>query len=110
MPDLSDEHVDRLKENMLKVEDLSKRLIEVMASKKNHTPALDGPNQELFARAATAYWADALQNPAKLMEQQIEYWGKSVLNFAAAQQALLNHEEDAGAHLTKDKRFSNPMW
>ncbi|MGV6805986.1 MAG: PHA/PHB synthase family protein [Ruegeria sp.] len=110
MPDLSDEHIERLKENMLKVEDLSKRLIEVMASKKNHTPALDGPNQELFARAATAYWAEALQNPAKLLEQQIEYWGKSVLNFAAAQQALMSGEEDATEASVKDKRFSNPLW
>jgi len=110
MPDLSDEHVERLKENLLKVEDLSKRLIEVMASKKAHTPALDGPNQELFARAATAYWAEALQNPAKLLEQQLEYWGKSVLNFAAAQQALLAGEGEADEAPTKDKRFSNPLW
>ncbi|WP_170402166.1 PHA/PHB synthase family protein [Ruegeria arenilitoris] len=110
MPDLSDEHVERLKENMLKVEDLSKRLIEVMASKKGHTPALDGPNQELFARAATAYWAEALQNPAKLLEQQLEYWGKSVLNFAAAQQALLAGEGEADEAPSKDKRFSNPLW
>ncbi|WP_170523045.1 PHA/PHB synthase family protein [Ruegeria arenilitoris] len=110
MPDLSDEHVERLKENMLKVEDLSKRLIEVMASKKAHTPALDGPNQELFARAATAYWAEALQNPAKLLEQQLEYWGKSVLNFAAAQQALLAGEGEADEAPSKDKRFSNPLW
>ncbi|WP_170372204.1 PHA/PHB synthase family protein [Ruegeria arenilitoris] len=110
MPDLSDEHVERLKENMLKVEDLSKRLIEVMASKKAHTPALDGPNQELFAKAATAYWAEALQNPAKLLEQQLEYWGKSVLNFAAAQQALLAGEGEADEAPTKDKRFSNPLW
>ncbi|MFD0909177.1 PHA/PHB synthase family protein [Ruegeria arenilitoris] len=110
MPDLSDEHVERLKENMLKVEDLSKRLIEVMASKKAHTPALDGPNQELFAKAATAYWAEALQNPAKLLEQQLEYWGKSVLNFAAAQQALLAGEGEAEEAPTKDKRFSNPLW
>ncbi|WP_170338286.1 PHA/PHB synthase family protein [Ruegeria arenilitoris] len=110
MPDLSDEHVERLKENMLKVEDLSKRLIEVMASKKAHTPALDGPNQELFARAATAYWAEALQNPAKLLEQQLEYWGKSVLNFAAAQQALMAGEGEADEAPSKDKRFSNPLW
>ncbi|WP_170587429.1 PHA/PHB synthase family protein [Ruegeria arenilitoris] len=110
MPDLSDEHVERLKENMLKVEDLSKRLIEVMASKKAHTPALDGPNQELFAKAATAYWVEALQNPAKLLEQQLEYWGKSVLNFAAAQQALLAGEGEAEEAPTRDKRFSNPLW
>ena len=110
MPELSDEHVERLKENMLKVDDLSKRLIEVMASKKTHTAALDAPNQEIFAKAATAYWADALQNPAKLLEQQLEYWGKSVLNFAAAQQSLLAGEVEEDETPAKDKRFSNPLW
>ncbi|NOE36401.1 MULTISPECIES: alpha/beta hydrolase [unclassified Ruegeria] len=110
MPDVSDEHIERLKENMEKVEQLSKRLIEVMATKKPHTPALDGPNQELFARAATAYWAEAWQNPAKLLEQQIEFWGKSVLNFAEAQRALTKGEADDEISSPGDKRFSNPLW
>ncbi len=110
MPDVSEEHIERLKENMEKVEQLSKRLIEAMASKKSHTPALDGPNQELFARAATAYWAEAWQNPAKLLEQQIEFWGKSVLNFAEAQQALTSGEVEDEEPKSGDKRFSNPLW
>ena len=109
-PDLSDEHIERLKENLAKVEDLSKRLVEVMAGKKSHTPALDGPNQELFAKAATAYWAEAMQNPAKLLEHQIEFWGKSVLNFAEAQQVLSKGEPDTEDKLPEDRRFSNPMW
>jgi polyhydroxyalkanoate synthase len=110
MPDVSEEHIERIKENMEKVEQLSKRLIEIMASKKSHTPALDGPNQELFARAATAYWADAWQNPAKLLEQQIEFWGKSVLNFAEAQKALTTGEVETEESKPGDKRFSNPLW
>ncbi len=110
MGQVNEEHIERIKENLEKVEALSKRLIEVMASKKAHAPALDGPNQELYARAATAYWTDALQNPAKLLEQQIEYWGKSVLNFAEAQQALTTGEVNADEPKSKDKRFSNPLW
>lgn len=110
MSDISEEHVEQLKENMEKVEALSKRLVEVMAVKKPHTPALDGPNQELFARAATAYWSEAWQNPAKLLEQQIEYWGKSVLNFAEAQQAMTTGEVEDNEATPSDKRFSNPLW
>ncbi|MEX0306694.1 MAG: PHA/PHB synthase family protein [Ruegeria sp.] len=109
-PKLTEEHIERLKENMGKVEELSKRLVEVMAGKTPHTPALDGPNQELFAKAATAYWTEAWQNPTKLLEQQIEYWGKSVLNFAEAQKALTSDEDEEPETPTKDKRFSNPMW
>ncbi|MEN8742744.1 MAG: class I poly(R)-hydroxyalkanoic acid synthase, partial [Phaeobacter gallaeciensis] len=106
----SPEHIDRLKENLEKVEHLSKRLVEVMASKKPHHPGLDGPNQELFARAATSYWASMLQNPAKLLEHQIEYWGKSVLNFAEAQQALAGQQDGEGDDAPSDRRFTNPMW
>jgi len=108
--EVTEEHIERLKENMDKVEQLSKRLIEVMAVKKHHTPALDGPNQELFARAATAYWTEAMQNPSRLLEQQIEYWGKSVLNFAEAQQAVATGEVEDSESKSGDKRFSNPLW
>ncbi len=108
--ELTEEHLERLKENMNKVEALSKRLVEVMAGKKAHNPALDGPNQDLFAKAATAYLTEAWQNPAKLLEHQIEYWGKSVMNFAEAQQALTKGEVADDETRPRDKRFSNPMW
>uniref|UniRef100_UPI001479EE1D PHA/PHB synthase family protein n=1 Tax=Ruegeria atlantica TaxID=81569 RepID=UPI001479EE1D len=109
-PELTPEHLERLKENMDKVEVLSKRLVDVMSGKKGHNPALDGPNQELYAKAASAYWAEAMQNPAKLLEQQIEFWGQSVLNFAEAQQALVGGEAEDTASAPRDKRFSNPLW
>ncbi|MEX0320446.1 MAG: PHA/PHB synthase family protein [Ruegeria sp.] len=109
-PQVTDEHIERLKENMEKVEALSKRLVDVMAGKTPHTPALDGPNQELFAKAATAYFAEAWQNPAKILEHQIEYWGKSVLNFAEAQQAMAKGEIETDESAPKDRRFANPMW
>ncbi|RBW57514.1 alpha/beta hydrolase [Ruegeria sp. A3M17] len=109
-PELSLEHLERLKENMDKVEELSKRLVDAMSGKKGHNPALDGPNQELYAKAASAYWAEAMHNPARLMEKQIEFWGQSVLNFAEAQQALVGGEAEEPASGPRDKRFSNPLW
>lgn len=103
------ETFDRLADNMNKVEELSKRLVDVMSHRKMHNPGLDAPSNELFAKAATSYWTHAMQNPSKLMEQQIEYWGKTVMHFAEAQQALAKGEpaDDNGP---KDRRFSNPMW
>ncbi len=107
----SPEHIERLKENMERVDQLSQKLVEIMASKKGHHPGLDGPNQELFARAATSYWTEILQNPAKLMEQQVEFWGKSVLNFAEAQQVLAAQGDEEGAKTSpQDRRFGNPLW
>jgi polyhydroxyalkanoate synthase len=104
------EHIEKLKKNMNNVEALSQRLIEVMAQKKTHNAALDGPNQDLFARAATAYWAEAVQNPARLLEQQIEFWGKSVMNFAEAQQIMASDSAADAAATPGDRRFANPMW
>lgn len=107
----SGEHLDRLKDNMRRVEELSRRLIDVMAHRKSHHPALDGPKQDLFAKAAAAYWTEAVQDPAKIIEHQIQYWSKSVLHFVEAQQALargkLQPPADPGP---SDRRFSNPLW
>ncbi|WP_425045585.1 PHA/PHB synthase family protein [Primorskyibacter sp. S87] len=111
-PELSGESIERLKENMTKVEGLSKRLVEIMSQKTSHNPGLNAPNHELFAKAATAYWANAVQNPTKLLEQQIAYWGETVMNFADAQQALANSLNQEGETEAKsaDRRFANPMW
>ncbi len=108
---LSGEHLERLTENMQKVEQLSQRLLGAMSNKPGHNAGLNAPNQDLFAKAATAYWADAMQNPSKMLEQQIAYWGKSVMHFVEAQEALakgkLQAPVDPGP---KDRRFNNPMW
>ncbi|MGR3758954.1 PHA/PHB synthase family protein [Roseobacteraceae bacterium NS-SX3] len=107
----SPEHIERLKENMQRVEQLSKRLMEILAKKRPPNPAIEAPNQELFARAASAYWAGVIQNPAKLLEQQIEFWGKSVMNFAEAQRMLAEQgSEDGEEAAPRDRRFAHPMW
>jgi polyhydroxyalkanoate synthase len=108
---------ERLTENLSKVETLSKRLIEVMTNSSTHNKALDGPDQELFAKAATSYWTQAMANPAKLMEQQLEYWGKSVAQFAEAQKAMTDSApktpaatSPAATKPVDDRRFANPLW
>ena len=58
--EMSGEALERLSENLTKVEALSQRLIDVMSNKKGHNAALNGPDQELFSKAATAYWAEAV--------------------------------------------------
>ncbi len=106
----SGESVGRLKENLERVETLSKRLLDIMAQKRGHHPGLDGPNQELFARAASSYWTGMLQNPSRLMSQQVEFWSKSVHNFAEAQKTVGGKMPDAEDGPSKDRRFQNPLW
>ena len=110
--DFSNVPGERLTENLAKVEALTKRLVGVMSNRSSHNSALDGPDQELFARAATSWWAQAIADPARLMEKQVEYWGKSVEHFAQAQKAMTLSGQDVNAEAvkSKDRRFSNPLW
>ncbi len=101
--------VERLTNNLGKVEALSKRLIEVMSNRTTHNAALDGPDQELFSRAMTAYWSKTLTDPGRLMQQQLEYWGRSVAHFAEMQNTMAGRTKPAGEK-TGDPRFANPMW
>lgn len=107
----SGDSVDLLKENLERVEALSKRLIDILAQRRPHNPGLDAPNHELFTRAATSYWASIAQDPTKLMAHQVEYWGKTVKNFSQAQK-LLSGQALEGVEKSQetDRRFANPMW
>lgn len=107
----SAETMARMTQNLQKVEELRARLAHVMTHRSTHQPSLDGPNQELFARAAQAYMKEAMSNPAKLIEHQLEYWTKSVTHFVEAQQALANGTLSAPDDRTEhDRRFANPLW
>ncbi|MFP4327686.1 MAG: PHA/PHB synthase family protein [Paracoccaceae bacterium] len=109
--DAADPKLDRMAENLKRVEQLSQRLISAMTHKRTPNPAIQGPNQDLFAKAATAYWAEWMQNPAKLLEHQIEYWGKSVTHFVEAQHKLARGQLDPPEDDTPgDPRFVHPLW
>lgn len=103
--------LSRMAENLKKVEGLTERLTQVMTHRQTHQKALDGPNQELFTKASHSYLAEAMQNPAKMMEQQMGYWTKTVTHFMEAQQALSKGALSAPEDKTgADRRFSNPLW
>jgi len=117
--DVAGTNVEKLNENLAKVEQLSQRLIQVMAARNPANPSLASPSQELFTKAATSYWSELLEHPGKIYEQQLEYWGKSVHHFLDAQQQMLRgwglggaqpEVEDAPDPLAGDKRFTNPLW
>lgn len=108
---VSGENLDKLNTNLRKVEELSQRLTQVMTHRSMHNAALDGPNQELFTKAATAYWHETFRDPAKVIEHQLQFWSSSVTHFVEAQKALSSGKlvapVDPGP---KDRRFANPMW
>ncbi len=100
-----------LSANLQRVEQLSQRLIAALSRRKPHNPALEGPGQDLYLKTGAAMWAQMLSDPARIYEQQIGYWTRTVAQFVEAQQALTQDgfrapEEDA----PEDRRFANPLW
>jgi polyhydroxyalkanoate synthase len=114
--EIAGENLDKLTENLARVEELSQRLIAALSARNPANPTLNGPSQDLFAKAAASYWTEMVENPGKLYERQLEYWGQSVRHFMEAQQQLLqgHHphqpEESPDDPFKDDKRFSNPLW
>ena len=102
---------ERLEANLARVEELSKRLAAALTQRRQADPALAGPSSDVYMKAAAAYLAEMMQNPAKVLEHQIGYWGKTLKHYVEAQQVLAKGEfkapPDPGP---KDRRFQNPLW
>ncbi|SMY09488.1 class I poly(R)-hydroxyalkanoic acid synthase [Flavimaricola marinus] len=104
-------HLVKLEQNLTRIEELTQRLLGALAGRRHVPPALQGPSHELYLKAATAYMAEMVNNPAKLMEHQIGYWGKTVKHYIEAQTALSKGKLTAPPDPTPtDRRFANPMW
>ncbi len=109
--DGSSTNVDRLAENLGRMEQLTQRLTTALTHKRKADPALHGPGQDVYVKAAAAVIADIMQNPAKMLEHQISYWGKTLKHYVEAQQTLAKGEFKAPPDPTPtDKRFANPLW
>ncbi|MEZ5911839.1 MAG: class I poly(R)-hydroxyalkanoic acid synthase [Paracoccaceae bacterium] len=105
------EKLERLNANLAKLDELSKRLVSALSRKAPADPALHGPSNDLYLKAAAAYLAEMMQNPSKIIEHQVSYWGKTVKHFVEAQQALTTGKLSAPADQTpEDRRFADPLW
>lgn len=113
--DAQNTNLDRMSANLERVETLSQRLIQALTARTPPAQELNGPSQDVFVKAAGSYWKSFMENPGKMYEQQLEYWGKSVRHFMEAQQSLakgapLPNGTDEEDPLKDDRRFSNPLW
>jgi polyhydroxyalkanoate synthase subunit PhaC len=107
----TNERADRLNANLAKVEELSKRLTAALTQRRKVDPALHGPAPDVYMKAAAAYFAEMMANPARVVEHQVTYWGKTLKHYVEAQQTLAKGEfkapPDPGP---SDRRFANPLW
>ena len=105
----------KLSNNLEKLEKLTKRLVGAVAGKKPKDPDLQGPDKELYTKAASAWMNEAMRDPSKLIEQQAGYWGETLKYWSEAQNALLGGDAAAAPSpeaqsKPQDRRFKNPLW
>ena len=106
---------EKLRQNMERIETLTQRLVASLSNGGAPNPALSAPGPEFYAKAASAYMAEMMTNPARIVEQQVEYWGKTFAHYLEAQQHLAQGRTslpvaDDAAHRPHDRRFANPLW
>ena len=105
------QNVAKLEANLARVEELTQRLLKVMGQGRQVAPSLQGPSQDLYVKAATAYMSEMMNNPAKMIEHQLEFWGKSVKHYVEAQHLLAQGKLTPPTDETpKDRRFSHELW
>ncbi|MFV0332705.1 MAG: PHA/PHB synthase family protein [Tropicimonas sp.] len=102
---------ETLAANLAKIESLSQRLVAALSKQRQIDPALQGPGKELYLKATSAYVTEAMRNPAKVFEHQVDFWGKALKHYIEAQQVLttgkLRAPED---HTAPDRRFAGELW
>ena len=100
-----------LAQNMLKLEELTTRLVSALSNKRSVPKSLQAPSQDLYMKAVAAWMTDMMNNPAKLVEHQVSYWGQSVKHYIEAQQRLIKGELSPPEDVTApDRRFSGDLW
>ena len=105
------EHVTNLETNLLKIEELTQRLLTAMNPKRHVPTSLQGPSPDLYAKAASAYWTEMVNNPGKIIEQQVAFWGKSVKHYIEAQHVLAQGKLAVPEDPTPaDRRFAHELW
>ncbi|MCV6593197.1 MAG: class I poly(R)-hydroxyalkanoic acid synthase [Silicimonas sp.] len=105
------ENLDLLAANIARMEELSSRLMAAMAQKRQVNPGLQGPGQDLYAKAAAAYATEMFNSPSKLFETQVGYWGKALTHYIDAQQQLAHGTLAPPDDKTpQDPRFRDPHW
>ena len=99
-----------LEKNLSKINDLTQRMVAAMSDRKSHSPALESPDYQFYAKAAAAYFAEMISDPTRIIEAQVGYWTQSLKNWSEIQQQIAAGETDVVPEPSTDKRFKNANW
>ena len=98
--------IDDLQKNLSKIDDLTKRLINSLANKKQDKN-FSLPNQDLYYKAASKYFSEMLSNPSKLIENQVKFYKSTLEIWSSAQKDFLNYDKEKNF---SDRRFKQSAW
>ncbi len=102
----------KLAENIERIEALGQRLMAALTARSRPNPGIEAPGPDLFMTAANAWVKTLSEQPARVLENQVNYWGETLKNYASTHRALTLGKAEPGeddAH-RGDKRFANPLW
>ncbi|WBU52081.1 class I poly(R)-hydroxyalkanoic acid synthase [Paracoccus sp. SCSIO 75233] len=97
---------------MERIESLTQRLAAALSQRPMHDPGVEAPGSDLVVSAGMA-WAKLLaEQPARILEQQVKYWGATLAHFAEMQSQFAKGKLTApeAEEPETDKRFRNPLW
>jgi polyhydroxyalkanoate synthase len=107
------ENLERLNENLARVEELSKRLVAALSSRDPGDVGLEGPGSGPVSEGGHGLLERGDDQSRAASEHQVEYWGKTLTHFLEMQQNLSHGQFVAPSDdpdLPDDKRFANPLW
>ncbi|WP_371822369.1 class I poly(R)-hydroxyalkanoic acid synthase [Paracoccus sp. C2R09] len=111
LPQAQPPAAQRLAQNIERIEQLGHRLLAAFAERAMPNPNIEAPGPDLYRSAAEGFLRTLTEQPSRMIEMQVSYWGETLSNYARAQQALAQGQwspgEDDGP---ADRRFSNPLW
>ena len=101
----------KMAENIDRIESLGQRLLAALQNRPPPNPGVEGPGPDLYLTTAQAFMKTLAEQPSKIIETQVNFWGETLKHYARAQQEMLRGRltapEDDGP---SDRRFSNPLW
>ena len=103
----------KLTQNIERIDALSQRLMAALGERIKHDPGVEGPGPDLYLTAAGAWMKTMAEQPARVIEQQVNFWGETLKHYTRAQSALARgqltvaYDEDDSP---QDKRFKHPLW
>jgi len=105
------DYSESMSRNLARMEELSARLAAVMAQKREVPPSLQAPSPDFYMKAGAAFMREAMANPTKIMQTQIDFWGKTLTHYIEAQQKLMRGDLTPPDDPTgPDSRFSDEAW